>query len=139
METKDFIDEAVQGLGSLFAPIAYSSIVAYNQNPLLHPKKVQQEKAREDNFREKAVLLDLLSKDKGLSNRSIVHDGKEHSIWPTLVENNNPTFEQQLEMIGHFGHALPYYNLKEKYPNASPENALEFEKEKVPFAKPRFY
>ena len=139
MEVKDFINEAVQGLGSLFAPATYSSIVAYNQNPLLHPIKVQKERAREDNFREKKALLDLLSKDRGLSNRSIVHVGKEHTLWPTLVKNDNPTFEQQLEMIGHFKNVLPFYNLKEKYPNASSEDALEFEKKNVRFARPKYY
>ena len=139
METKDFINEAVQGLGSVFEPAIYSAISSYKQNPMLHPTAFKQEKAREDNFKEKAVLLDLLSKDKGLSNRSIVHDGNERTIWPTVVKNDNPTFEQQLEMIGHFRNILPYYNLKEKYPNASSENALEFEKENVPFAKPKYY
>ena len=138
METKDLINEAVQGLGSVFAPTIYSAIESYKQNPMLHPAAVRQEKAREDNFKEKAVLLDLLSKNKGLSDRSIAHDGNENTLWPTLVKNSNPTFEQQLEMIGHFKNTLPWA-LDKKYPNASPENALEFEKKNVPFARPKYY
>ena len=138
METKDLINEAVQGLGSVFAPTIYSAIESYKQNPMLHPVAVKQEKAREDNFKEKAALLDLLSKNKGLNHVYIAHDGNENTLWPTLVKNSNPTFEQQLEMIGHFKNTLPWA-LDKKYPNASPEDALEFEKEKVPFAKPKFY
>ena len=138
MEIKDLINEAVQGFGSVFAPTIYSAIASYKQNPILHPVAFKRERAREDNFKEKAVLLDLLSKNRGLSNRSIVHDGKENTLWPTTVKNDNPTFEQQLEMIDHFKNVLPW-DLDKKYPDASPENALEFEKKKVPFARQRFY
>lgn len=138
METKDFINEAVQGLGSVFAPTIYSAIEGYKQNPMLHPAAVKHEKAREDNFKEKVALLDLLSQNKGLNRAYIAHDGNENTLWPTLVKNNNPTFEQQLEVISHFKNTLPWA-LDKKYPNASPDNALEFEKENVPFAKPKFY
>ena len=138
METKDLINEAVQGLGSVFEPTIYSAIESYKQNPMLHPAAVRQEKAREDNFKEKAALLDLLSKNRGLSNRSIVHDGNENTLWPTTVKNDNPTTGQRLEMIDHFKNILPW-DLDKKYPNASPENALEFEKKKVPFARPKYY
>ena len=138
MEIKDLINEAVQGLGSVFAPTIYSAIESYKTNPMLSPAAFKQEKAREDNFKEKAVLLDLLSKNKGLNHAYIAHDGNENTLWPTLVKNSNPTFEQQLEMIGHFKNTLPRA-LDKKYPNASPEDALEFEKENVPFAKQRYY
>ena len=138
METKYLINEAVQGLVSVFAPIIYSAIESYKQNPMLHPVAVKQEKAREDNFKEKAALLDLLSQNKGLNHVYIAHDGNENTLRPTLVKNSNPTFEQQLEVISHFKNTLPWA-LDKKYPNASPESALEFEKEKVPFAKQRFY
>ena len=138
METKDLINEAVQGLGSVFEPTAYSAIESYKQNPMLHPIAVRQEKAREDNFKEKAALLDLLSKNKGLNHVYIAHDGKENTLFPTLVKNSNPTLEQQLEVISHFKKTLPWA-LDKKYPNASPKDALEFEKKNVPFAKQRFY
>ena len=138
METKDLINEAVQGFGSVFEPTIYSAIASYHQNPMLHPIAFKREKAREDNFKEKAALLDLLSQNKGLNHVYIAHDGNEHTLVPTLVKNSNPTFEQQLEMIGHFKNTLPWA-LDKKYPNASPENALEFEKKNVPFARPRFY
>ena len=138
METKDLINEAVQGLGSVFEPTIYSAIESYHQNPMLHPTAVRQERAREDNFKEKAALLDLLSKNRGLSNRSIVHDGNENTLWPTTVKNDNPTIGQRLEMIDHFKNILTW-DLDKKYPDASPENALEFEKKKVPFARPKYY
>ena len=126
METKDLINEAVQGLGSVFAPTIYSAIESYKQNPMLHPVKFKQEKVREGNFKEKAALLDLLSKNKGLDHVYIDHYGNENTLWPTLVKNSNPTFEQQLEVISHFKNTLPWA-LDKKYPNASPESALEFE------------
>ena len=138
METKDLINEAVQGLGSVFEPTIYSAIESYHRNPILHPVAFKRERARADNFREKAALLDLLSRNRGLSNRSIVHDGREHTLWPTTVKNDNPTLGQRLEMIEHFKNILPW-DLDKKYPDASPENALEFEKKNVPFARSKYY
>ena len=108
MEVKDLINEAVQGFSSGFAPTIYSAIASYKQNPILHPIALKPERARADNFTETAALLDLLSKNRGLSNRSIDHDGKENTLWPTTVKNDNPTFEQQLEMIDHFKNRLPW-------------------------------
>lgn len=138
MEVNDLVNEAVQGLGSVFSGFPYLAIKAYHQNPMLHPIKFQREKERENNFKEKAVLLDLLSKDRGLSNRSIAHDGMERTLRPTLVKNKNPTFAQQLEMINHFKTVLPF-SLKEKYPDMYDEDAFELEKKKVRFAKPKYY
>lgn len=138
MEVSDLVNEAVQGLGSAISDFPYLAIKAYHQNPMLHPIKFQREKERENNFREKAVLLDLLSKNRGLSDRSIAHDGMEHTVMPTLVKNKNPNFEQQLEMINHFKGILPY-ELKGKYPNMYAEDAFEREKNKVRFAKPKYY
>ena len=56
MEIKDIINEAVQGFGSVFEPTIYSAIVSYKQNPILHPAAFKREKARADNFKEKAAL-----------------------------------------------------------------------------------
>lgn len=138
MEIQDLINEAVQGFGSVFAPTIYSAIASYKQNPILHPIAFKREKAREDNFKEKAALLDLLSQNRGLNHVYIAHDGNEHTLVPTLVKNSNPTLEQKLEVIDHFKNVLPWA-LDKKYPDASPERALEIEKKKVPFAKQRFY
>ena len=125
------LSEIVGGLGNFAEPAARMLIESYYSNPVLHPIAKMRADRTEDKFRDTVASLNLLEEELKKPGAGVYPNGV------TRVEN--PTFEDKYKAA-----QLEKYDLaSEKNPLAykygDEEAALNMEKKKVKYVRPKYY
>lgn len=125
--------EAIIGeIGNFVEPTARMFIEGYNTNPVLHPISVYKANQTEDKFRDAAASMNLLEEELKSDPVPLVFPDRVTPV-------KNPTFEDKLRDAQHY----KYDRATRKYPDAYKygdlEKALEVEKRKVEYRRPKYY
>lgn len=125
--------EAIIGeVGNFVEPTARMFIEGYNTNPVLHPISVYKANQAEDKFRDAVASMNLLEEK--------IKDDPVPIVSPERFKIvKNPTFEDKLKDAQRY----KYDRAADKYPDAykygDEKKALEVEKRRVKYKRPKYY
>ena len=125
--------EAIIGeVGNFVEPSARMQIESYYANPFLHPISAYKARQTEDRFRDAAASMNLLEEKLEKAPVPVVFPEVGKAI-------ENPTFEDKFKDAQRYKYDRAIDKHPLAYINGGSEKALEAEKRKVKYRRPKYY